>query len=67
VKLSYCGHEIEVRRERCLAGYDLTYFSIVRESDGFVVEDSFTEGEDAVSEMMEHLIRRVDDEIREAK
>ena len=67
MRLSYRGHEIEVQRERCLAGYDLTYFSIVRKSDGFVIEDSFTEGEDSVPEMVEHLIRRVDNEILEAK
>lgn len=31
---SYKGFEIEVKRERCLGGWDMVYFSVSRNSDG---------------------------------
>ena len=67
MKVTYRGHEINVRRERCMAGYYLTYYSIIRDSDQFIVEDSFTEGEDTLPDMVRYLKAHVDDAIENPK
>lgn len=65
MKTVYRGHEIDVRRQKCLAGYDLLYFSIFRVNDGFECESSFTSGSDSVREMIRLLKDRVDTELAE--
>lgn len=61
----YRGHKIEVRREECLAGYDLIYFTIIRDSDGYLCEDSFTESDETVSEVMQVMKIRINNELAE--
>lgn len=65
MKVIYRGHEIIVAREKCLAGYKLLYFTIVRLNDGFIVEDSFSDCDDTVRDMIRCLKERVDNEIAE--
>lgn len=66
MKVSYRGHEIEAKREKCLAGYKLLYFTIYRESDGYECVCSYTEGDDTPADMIEYLKRRVDAELKTA-
>ena len=64
MQVKYKGHEINVIRDKCMAGYELLYFSIFRIADGFVCEDSFTSSADTVREMVAHLKRRIDRELQ---
>lgn len=65
MKVNYRGFEIDVRREKCLAGYKLMYFSIIRISDGFEMECSYTDSEDTVRDQVHYMKERVDAEIEE--
>lgn len=60
MKTTYRGFEIEAKRQQCLAGYPLLYFSVCRNADGWFLEDSFSEGSDTVREMVGYLKKRVD-------
>ena len=60
MKKVHRGFEIEVKRAPCLAGYALTYFSVMRQSDGWFMVDSFTDGEDTLREMVAYMKTRVD-------
>lgn len=59
MKINYKGCEIEVKREKCLAGYDLIYYNIF--DDGFEVTSGFSEGEDKVRDFANDLKNIVDD------
>jgi len=61
MKVSYRGFEIEAKREKCLAGYALLYYSIFRESDGWELDSSYSEGNDTVRDMVGYLKEQVDD------
>lgn len=61
MKTSYRGFEIETKREQCLAGYSLSYYSICRQSDGWGMACDYSEGNDTVRSMVGHLKRWVDD------
>lgn len=61
MKTSYRGFEIEAKRERCLAGYSLLYYSIFRESDGWEMYSGYSEGGDTVHSMVGYLKKWVDD------
>lgn len=63
MKVSYKGYEIEVKRERCLGGWDMTYYTIYRESDGYECVCDFSEGEDSVRDWIKWMKERVDDEL----
>ena len=60
MKQSYRGFRIWVAREKALGGWDSVYFTVVRESDGWILEDSFTDGAENVREVMKHMKKRVD-------
>jgi len=61
----YKGYEIEVKREECMAGYDLLYFTITRESDGYLCEGDFTDEEATVREFIGYMMERIDNEHKE--
>jgi hypothetical protein len=42
VKVEYRGFTIDVTKEKCLAGYKLTYFSVFRKSDGYEMTSGFS-------------------------
>ena len=63
MKVVYRGHEIEAKREKCLAGYSLLYFSVFRESDGYECTSGYTTGSDTAREMVGYLKERVDAEL----
>ncbi len=60
LKVEYKGFEISARREQSLGGWDNLYFHIMRLSDGWFMEDSFTEGDDEIEDFIGHLKKRVD-------
>ena len=57
----YRGYEIEVRRERCMGGWDLIYYSATRISDGWVRIDSFTDSSDTLATMVKCVKEQLDD------
>lgn len=63
MKTSYRGYEIEVHREKCMGGWENLYLTIMRESDGKYVEDSFTEGSDTVPDFIGYMKERIDAEL----
>ena len=65
MKITYRGYDISVTREQCLGGWIQLYISIFRVSDGYCVEETFSDGEDTISDMMRYMKERVDAEIKE--
>ena len=58
---NYRGYKLEARREKCMAGYSLVYFSATRMSDRWVAIDSFADTSDTVRTIIKFLRDRVDD------
>lgn len=65
MKSTHRGHTIEVRREECLGGWPLLYFTIIRDSDGYFCEDSFEDSEETVRDKIKQLKARIDAELEE--
>ncbi len=63
MKQVYRGHEIEAKREKCLAGYPLLYYSVFRVSDGLECLSGYTTGSDKVEDFVGYLKARVDNEL----
>ena len=63
MKTHYRGFEIEVKREKCLAGYPLVYYSIFRISDGWEFDSGFYDTNDTVRSFMSDMKAKVDDYI----
>lgn len=66
MKVVHRGHEIDVRRERCMAGYSLLYFSIFRQSDRFECTSGHQDSGETVRDLVKQLRERVDAELAEA-
>jgi len=62
---SYRGHEIEAHREESLAGFDLLYWSIFRESDGYECDSGFTYDDSLAADYVDLLKQRVDAELND--
>ena len=60
---SYRGHEITVWREECLAGYELLYFSIFRESDGYECASGYTYDDSDLQVYAGYLRSHIDSEL----
>ncbi len=65
MKVVYRGHEIDVRRERCMGGWPLLYYSIFRVSDGHECTSGFTEDTSPVRAYVGYMKERVDAELAE--
>jgi hypothetical protein len=61
MKAIYRGYEIDVRRERSLGAGILLYYTVVRESDGFICVDGFEGSDTPVREMIKYLKVDIDD------
>lgn len=61
MKQDYRGFELSARREKSLGGDTLLYYYIMRKSDGWFLEDSFTSGAETAREYMKYLKDMVDD------
>lgn len=64
MKEEYRGYEVEVTRDIHLGDEDHLFFSIIRLSDGYCVEESYT-GPDAIEDVIRHIKKRVDAAISE--
>ena len=62
----YRGHEINLSRERCMGGWDMLYYSIYRQSDGYECASGFTEDESPLRTYMKYMKERVDAELADA-
>lgn len=62
MKVNYRGYEIEVTREKCMAGYDLLYYSVYRISDGYECVVSFEDSSEKVRDMVKYMKERIDNE-----
>jgi hypothetical protein len=60
VTITYKGFHIFAARLPSLGGAELLFFNIIREADGWVMVDSFTDGAYAVQVYMAGLMQRVD-------
>ncbi len=65
MKVSHRGHEIEVKRDRCMGGWSVLYYSIFRESDGYECLSGFTEDTSSVREYVGYMKERIDAELAE--
>jgi hypothetical protein len=60
MKVDYRGFELSAKREQSLGGDELLYYFIMRKADGWMMDDSFTSGSEAVREYIKYLKERVD-------
>lgn len=65
MKVVYKGYEIDVRREKCMAGGPMLYYSIFRVSDGYECTSGVTEDESRVQTYVGYMKARVDAELAE--
>lgn len=66
MKLIYRGYEIDIRREPCLAGYELLYVDIIRVKDGYHCLGFYEDSSEKVPDMMNYMRARIDDELEES-
>lgn len=67
MKVEYRGHIIDVRREKCLAGYGMLYYSIYRKHDGYCVVESCEDSAEKVRDMIGYMKERLDAEIEDGE
>ncbi len=63
MKVDYKGFELEVNREKCLAGYSLLYCTAYRKSDGYELICYSEDSAETVREKLRDLKTSVDDYI----
>jgi hypothetical protein len=63
MKVIYRGHEIDVRRDKCMAGYSMLYYSIFRVSDWYECTSGFTEDSSTVHQYIKYMKERIDAEL----
>jgi len=61
MKKQYKGFEIEVTREKCMAGYPLLYYSVFRCSDGWELISGYEDSAETIPEMIASMKNIVDD------
>lgn len=62
MKTTYKDHEIEVKRETSIGGYETLYWSIIRKSDGYECDSGFEDSAETVNNVIANLKARVDAE-----
>lgn len=63
VKVTYRGHDIEVRRAKSMLGDRLLFWSIFRTADGYECASGFEDSAETVREKVRQLRERVDAEL----
>lgn len=63
MKVTYKGFEIEVKRDKCLAGYSMLYYTVFQIKNGLCLADSFEDSDETVREKIKQLKSLVDDYI----
>jgi hypothetical protein len=61
MKINYKNFEIDVHRDKCLAGYNLVYYSVFRNSDGWELTSGFYDTADTVRDIIKDMKSLVDD------
>ncbi len=61
MKVNYKGFEIDVHRDKCLAGYSLVYYSAFRESDRWELFSGFYDTSDSIREVIKDMKAKIDD------
>lgn len=64
MKISHKGHLIDVRREECLGGWKMLYFSVFRESDLYECTSGFSDSSETVRDYVNILKKRIDNELQ---
>ena len=67
MKSNYKGFEINVRREKCLGGWDLLYYDIFRILDGYHLVGSFEDSAETAREKVKQCKDIVDDYLQNPK
>lgn len=65
MKSRHRGYEIDVHRGECLGGWSLLYYSVIRESDGYIAVESFEDSAETVRDMVKNMKARIDAELAE--
>jgi hypothetical protein len=60
------GHTIECRREECLGGWPMIYYTIIRDSDGYFCVDSYEDSDEHVREKIKRMKDLIDAELLES-
>ena len=63
MRVFYRGHEIDVKREECMGGWSMLYFSVFRESDGYECLSSFEDSAEKIGDKVKRLKERIDNEL----
>lgn len=61
MKTRYRGFTIDVRREKCLGGWEMIYYTVMRDSDGWFFQDNFCDTEDTIQTMTRAMKYQIDD------
>lgn len=59
--IEYKGFKLKAEREKCMAGYNMVYYSAYRISDGWELCCRFSDSADTVREFIKDLKSIVDD------
>jgi hypothetical protein len=65
MRTTYRGYEIKVTREKCLGGWSMLYYYVMRLEDGWFAVDSFEDSAETVRGMIGHMKNRIDNELAE--
>lgn len=60
----YRGHKVELTREECMGGWDMTYF-YVTDMGGYELECDFSECEDSLETWEGAMKARIDEELKQ--
>ncbi len=63
MKVVYRGHEIEVKREKCLGGWSELYTSVFRLSDGLECVCDVEDSGEKVVDQVRYMKERIDEEL----
>lgn len=63
MKVQYRGHEIEVKREKCLGGWSELYTTVYRLSDGLECVCDCEDSAEKVVDQVRYMKERIDEEL----
>lgn len=64
MKVNYKGFEIDVRREKCMAGYDMVYRDVIRIEDGYLLWGDFSDDADMIREHIKDVKFQIDEYLK---
>lgn len=63
MRVSYKGFEVEVKRDKCLAGYSMLYYTVFQIESGFCLADGFEDSSETTRGKVKQLKLLIDDYI----